>query len=93
MDLDILFLLISLAIGILGLFMLSVAWGMFGLCFAACLGIWEAVSKIRTGRTLTQRFKKLLKDNSWKAYAAIIGLNIFWICLMIHLLRNGGLWK
>jgi len=92
-DWDIIILLASLGIAVAGLFCLSPAWGFFGVCFASVLGIWEAVSKIRTGKTLTQRFKKLLAEHSWKAYAGIIGLNTFWIALMIHLLHKGGLWK
>lgn len=93
-DVDVVILVGTLGIVLLALFLLSPFWGYFGLSFIAALGTWEAISKIRSGRTLTQRFKRVMaSDKRWIAVFAITALDIFFIYLNIHLLLSIGIFR
>ena len=93
-DIDVLILLTTVALAGFSLFMVSPAWGFFGICFIGSLGIWEFVSKVRTGKSLTQRFKALMRDpkKRWKAILAVVALDLFFIYLNLHLLCTKGIW-
>jgi len=93
-DIDIILLLIPLALGVFAAFLVSPYWGYFSICFVGALGVWELVSKMRTGRTLTQRFKAVMKtENKWKAIFLIFSLDLFFIYLNVHLLLSIGIFK
>lgn len=84
---------LSILIGSLGLaigacFLLSSFWGFFCVSFVMALGVWELISVIRSKRTLTQRFRQVMKDNPLKAWIAIVALDLFFIYLNFHLLMH-----
>lgn len=86
---------VVILVGLLGMlvlsgYLLSPAWGFFLTTLAAALGTWEIVSSVRTGRTLTQRFRKVLQDDPKKAWFFIISLVAFFSYLTFHLLVGKG---
>lgn len=88
--LDVIILLVTLGFAVFCGYMVSAGWGHFFLSLSAALGIWELVSKMRTGRTLTQRFRKVMKEKPLLAWGLIIAINIFILYLNYHLLAGKG---
>jgi hypothetical protein len=63
----------------------------FGWTFVAitiCVIIGEIVAKIRTGRTLSQLFWRVSKENPRRALIALIALTLGWVALVWHLLEK-----
>lgn len=88
--LDVIILLATLAFAVFCGYLVSPAWGHFLLSLSAILGIWELIAKIRTGRTLTQKFRKVMQEKPLIAWLLIIGLNLFIAYLNFHLLAGKG---
>jgi hypothetical protein len=83
-----------------GLLVFPMYWAgvpLFGHVFAVIVVvviIGEIVAKIKTGRTLSQLFWRVSKDNPRKALIAITALTLGWVALVWHLLEKmdwGGL--
>lgn len=64
-----------------GQFWLGVMIAMCG----GCLAITELCSKLRTGKTITQNFKKAWRENRKSAIAFILAWLAFSIYLALHL--------
>jgi len=83
-------LVIGMFIVILVPFILAKLWWWVALwaTVALVLGIFEIVSYLVTGKTISQQFWKWSKDPStplWKRWSCFGGMIIFWLFLLAHL--------
>ena len=80
-------LVILLVLGLfVGLFwMVSPYWGYLWLTIAAVLALWEAIAKIRTGKTLSQRYWAWTAPKWLKVLVAALPV-VGAAGLMVHLL-------
>ena len=60
-------------------------WGFFFLGFGLWLGICEIISKIKSGKTLTQNMKRLWREERGKALILLGSISFFFIYLILHL--------
>jgi len=88
--LDVIILVLALGMAVMGGYLVSPAWGFFLTSLAAALGVWEIIAKVRTGRTLTQKFRKVMREKPLIAWGFLIALNLFIIYLNYHLLAGRG---
>lgn len=69
------------------------AWVITMICFGILLGIIELVSKVQTGKTISNHFWTWAKKNNpdgtlpnkWKAWTILTCWQIAWWLLMVHL--------
>lgn len=61
-------------------------WAIFWFTVGLVLGVYELISKARTGgKTLSQVFWRWRKDNPKKSWWLLAGLLAFWAVLIVHL--------
>lgn len=61
-------------------------WGWLWLAILLCVAIAEIVSKVRTGRTITQQFKAWAALHRWQAILLLLGMAGVWALLLLHLI-------
>ena len=61
-------------------------WLVFWVCVGSLLGIYELISKLVTGKTISQKFW-VWKETApaWKKWSIGVGMVIFWAYLLCHL--------
>jgi hypothetical protein len=63
-------------------------WGGMFTAIMAIFGLTELVSKLATGRTISQQFAKFLKEHKVFAWVIIWAMGTFWFALLVHLLST-----
>lgn len=63
-------------------------WVAFWVMLSACLGVFELISFLRTGKTISQQFWAWRKDPNtpaWLKWSVFGGMIAFWAYLLCHL--------
>ena len=60
-------------------------WGWLWLAILLLVAIAELISKLTSGRTITQQFKAYAATHRWQAGLILLGMAGAWALLLLHL--------
>lgn len=83
---DVLFVLLAMGFLVAITFWVGLSyWGWFWISLAVLLATWEIIAKVRTGKTLSQQFGKLLRERRVVGLLLLGAYALAFAGLVLHL--------